>query len=54
MSGPRIWSVNPQREEVSMHGVINVFAIIGAVVVVYGGARVVATAADIFQRSPDS
>lgn len=29
---------------------INAFAVIGAVVVVYGGVRVVATGVDIFQR----
>ena len=33
-----------------MHGVMNAFAVIGAVVVVYGGVRVVATGVDIFQR----
>ncbi len=33
-----------------MHGVMNVFAVVGACVVVYGGARVIATAVDIFQR----
>jgi len=33
-----------------MHGVLTGFAMIGAVVVVYGGIRVVATAVDIFQR----
>ena len=33
-----------------MHGVMNAFAVIGAVVVVYGGVRVVATAVDICSR----
>ena len=36
--------------EPRMHLVMNGFAVIGAVVVAYGGVRVVATGVDIFQR----
>lgn len=33
-----------------MHTMVMVFGVVGAVVVVYGGVRVVATAADMFSR----
>ncbi len=33
-----------------MHTMVMVFGVVGAVVVVYGGVRVVATAVDIFSR----